>query len=164
MSETQLTMPGIPAPPRPDVTDEIIAAAVEKVALSTSLDASDILREYSYPMDGFRLAKELIRDHIDVDRDDIDELDNIDYEVRSRVDEQVREWVKQHNIQPPLPIGAKVTFRRYCEFTIEEIDFENAQYRLKLVGQDDEATGYRRHIVDYEDVTPVPLAEVGVGQ
>lgn len=159
MSEVQLTMPGIPAPPRPDVTDEIIAAAVEKVALSTGLNARDILSEYSYPMDGFHLAKELIRDHVDVDRDDIDELDNIDYEVRCRVDELVREWVKQHNIQPPLPIGAKVTFRRHGECTIEEIDFENAQYRLKPVGQDDEATGYRRCIVDYEDVAPVPLAQ-----
>lgn len=162
MSEVQLTMPGIPAPVRPSHTDAMIEAAVQKIATRTSIDAVHILREYRYPMDGFELAKELIRDHIDVDRDDIDELDNIDYEVRRQVDEAVREWVKQHDIKPPLPLGTKVMDRYRGEFTIEEIDLENAKYGLKRVGQDDEKENRRRLIVKYEDAVAITDVPVGV--
>lgn len=159
MTETQIPLEGIPKPDRPKVTDEIIKAAVEKVALSTCVDAKYIMRVYSYPMDGFDIAKELIRDHVDVDRDDIDELDNINYEVEAQVDAAVKEWVREHDIQPPLPIGAKVTGRHRLggTLTIEAILLAEAKYELKPEGQDDEATGYRRFVVEYENVTPIPM-------
>ena len=96
--------------PRPTVTQNMILAAVLPVAESLGMSAETIVNHYRYPMDGFDLALELSKyAGMDVSRNDFEELDGIEWSIRIAHEAAQKIWVTEFDIQPPLPIGSKIT-------------------------------------------------------
>lgn len=100
---------------RPTVTDEMIRQAATEVAEVYYADFKDtavesILAEYSYPMDGYELAKNLDRWHSwDATRDDVDNLDEIDCKVERMLRAAEKEWGQAFPMDPPFPVGTRIT-------------------------------------------------------
>jgi hypothetical protein len=95
---------------RPTVTDEIVREAVKTTLRNVDDDEVDaIVKIYSHPMDGYKIARAL-EDEIG---DDYTIEDAIDFDV---IGDQVSRllycledlWVKENNIQPPFPNGTKI--------------------------------------------------------
>lgn len=136
------------APPRPDITEEMVRQAAEEVAKALSANADDIVSEYSYPMDGFELAKSLMKwCDWDVSRDELDELDKVDGLVEKLLKEAERQWFEQHNVQPPFAIGTLITLGEITGI----YEYDVARYEVKEPGQDDDETFRRRRIIKFED-------------
>lgn len=100
---------------RPTVTDEMIREAAMQVAEVYYPDFKDaaveaILRQYSYPMDGYELAKQLDRwESWDTTRDDVDAMDEIDDKVERRLRDAVGVWGQAFPMEPPFPLGTRIT-------------------------------------------------------
>ena len=135
-------------PTRPVVTEDMIRQAAEVVATRLSANAEDIVSEYSYPMDGFELAKELMKWHNwDVSRDDLDILDEVDSLVEALLKEAEKQWFEQNNIQPPLPIGTHITLGEITGI----YEYDVARYEVKELGQDGDENLLGRRIIKFED-------------
>ncbi|GGO89184.1 hypothetical protein GCM10011348_46340 [Marinobacterium nitratireducens] len=144
-------------PPRPTVTDEIVREAAAEIAEKLGGSVDDIVKEYSYPMDGYELAKELEKWHYwNIGRDDIDTLDEVDFRVSDLLKKAQQEWAEAHNIQPPFPVGTRVMCRsRRNTGVIDSIcDHSPAAYLIKADGHDDEKDGYSRWVCKFEAVEP----------
>jgi hypothetical protein len=137
---------------RPQVTAELIHKAAMKVGAKLAdrpheVDSvvDSICREYSYPMDGFELAKRLDKwESWDTTRDDMEILDELDTHVREAIDEEEKKWFAEFPMEPPLPIGAKTT-----KGTIDHIyEYGPARYCIKAHGC---AQDGRFLIVKFED-------------
>lgn len=100
---------------RPTVTEEMVRQAATEVAEVYYSDFKDtaveaILRQYSYPMDGYELAKNLDRwESWDNTRDDVDTLDEIDCKVDRLLREAVKAWGVAFPMEPPFPVGHRIT-------------------------------------------------------
>lgn len=134
---------------RPKVTKEMIAAAAKKLATENGWDtnqATDLAKVYRSHIDGYELAKELeSRCCWDITVMDVDALDCMDSEVREIHRAACLAWVREHDIQPPLPIG---TMTPKGEITgIYEHDA--ACYLIRENGETNES---RRLIVRFEEV------------
>lgn len=138
--------------PRPKVTDEMIrdvASTVLKKIYPADSDtaienaAADIVRHYSYPMDGYELALELNRYGWDVSRDEMEELDAVDWHIRDALKEAEEQWFAASPMEPPFPIGAEIT--RGLITGIYE--YGPARYLVKEPGKSDSS----RLIVKFED-------------
>lgn len=100
---------------RPTVTDEMIREAATQVAevyypdfKGAAVDA--ILRQYSHPMDGYELAKQLDRwESWDTTRDDVDTLDEIESKVERMLRDAEKAWGQAFPMEPPFPTGARIT-------------------------------------------------------
>jgi hypothetical protein len=116
---------------RPKVTKEMILEAATKIAERLDGDAETIAEYYEHPMDGYQLAKELDRNaYWDLTMSDVEELDC----MRGIVDQLHRaaekKWVAENNIQPPLPIGTRIT-----RGVIDSVcSYSAARYRVKEDG------------------------------
>lgn len=161
---SQPTLPGIAKPFRPEVDSEMILEAAQAFMAEHNKDnsfganAKGLVREYIHPMDGYEIAVELIRSHHEIDRDEMELLDEFSGMVDDLHKKAIVQWVIDNDIRPPLPIGTLVTCKsRHIpgQYHIDGIVIERAKYELKEVGQVDEECGNRRMIVDYEDVTEV---------
>lgn len=94
---------------RPTVTKEMKRAAAIEVAKSTDVDVHDIAQAYSYPMDGYQLARELDDHyHCDISASDVEELDAMDSLVRQELERAERQWVEREGIIPKLGIGTAI--------------------------------------------------------
>lgn len=145
-------------PPRPIATKEMILTAAQVVAEKIGADAETIAEHYRPGMDGYELAKELDNwAHWDTGREDMEALDEVDWLVNAAVFKAEKEWVAEHNIQPPVPLGARVLCDVRNEVgTIDGIcEHRAAAYLIKPDGQDDAACGNRRWVCLFEQVTPV---------
>ncbi|OZA27083.1 MAG: hypothetical protein B7X93_09655 [Hydrogenophilales bacterium 17-61-9] len=133
---------------RPKVTQEMIVQAAQKLATDNGWDHSqvaDLAKVYGLHMDGYKLAKELeSRCYWDISVMDVDALDCMDDEVRSIHRAACMAWAKEHNIQPPLPVGTMTT-----EGEITGIcEYDAACYLIREHGE----TNPSRHlIVRFED-------------
>lgn len=141
---------------RPIVTQEMKLEAAQKLCSAVGWPANyaeDIAEQYGMHMDGFELAKALDqRCGWDTSRDDMDELDGMDSNVRELLKAAEKAWFEANNIQPPLPIGAKVNTPNNGKGEITGIyQYDVARYEVKPIGQDDAATGNRRFIINFED-------------
>ncbi len=98
---------------RPKITQEMIVQAAQKLAADNGWDDSqvaDLAKVYAPYMDGYQLAKELeSRCYWNITAMDVDALDCLDTEVRSIHRAACMAWVKEYNIQPPLPVGTMTT-------------------------------------------------------
>lgn len=142
--------------PRPKATDEIIRAAIMKVAAKIAGDApsaediesaaDSIQRVYRRHMDGFELAKELDRyESWDTSREDMEELDSIEMDVDHAVRAAEKQWGIDHPMAPPLPVGAMTT-----RGVIESIyEHQPAYYCVKENGCTQDG---RRLLIKFEDV------------
>lgn len=115
------------------------------------------LAKMSTRYDGYEIAKELDRWHgWNCDREMLDYFDNYSSEVRTMVDVVQYHWIKRHNIQPPFPIGATVTYRDGKTGVITDIT-EHFPGAYSIAEDGDplaRSPQQRRHIVHFEDVAP----------
>lgn len=145
-------------PPRPTATKEMILAAAQVVAEKIDADAETIAEHYRPGMDGYELAKELDKwAYWDTSREDMEALDEVDWLVSAAVAKAEKEWVAEHNIQPPVPVGYRVQCDVRKEVgTITGVCTRGAaRYLIKPDGQDDATAGERRWLCKFEQVTPV---------
>lgn len=137
---------------RPEITDEMVrdvATTVLKKIYPADPDgaiesaADDLVRHYRYPMDGYELALELNRYGWDVSRDEMEELDGIDRGVRERLKEAEAAWFAANPVEPPFPIGTKITHGLITGI----YEYEPARYLVKVPGTPDS----QRRIIKFED-------------
>jgi len=125
--------------PRPKLTDEMVRAAALKVVpkivgndpdeMETCVES--LARVYRWPMDGYELAKDLERyEGWDLERSDIDELDNMDHFVSTAQRQAEKEWFAANPVEPPLPVGTRI-----MQGVIAGIyEHQPAYYRVKETG------------------------------
>lgn len=106
-------------PPAPKRTPEMIKSAVLEFIQRHDFDwakddqekaADDIAKHWQPFMDGYQLARVL--DSMawwDIDLATAEDLDNIGSVVREKHEALRRKWAEQWNIQPPLPVGTRIT-------------------------------------------------------
>lgn len=140
-------------PPRPKVDKEMVLRAAQQVMPD---GAEDIAKEYHYPMDGFELCKSLDKWQMwDSTREEMEKLDEMDFVVAKLIEDAEKEWFEKNDIKPPLEIGTVVLLPRGGRGHITEISkFGHGKYLVKPEGQEDEASGYRRHVIAFEDAVP----------
>ncbi len=143
--------------PRPTVTDEMIRAAIMKIApklvgytnpTEDDLEsvADSVARVYHRYMDGFEIAKELDRyEGWDTTRQEMEELDAVDMEVDRAHRAAEKQWGIDNPMTPPLPIGAK-TSRGVIASIYEH---QPAYYCIKETGCTDPG---RHLLMKFEDV------------
>ncbi|MGP5563774.1 hypothetical protein [Vreelandella alkaliphila] len=137
-------------PPRPTVTDKMIEQAAETVAAKVDISSEDIIDVYRHRMDGFELAMELNKNYVDVDRNDMDALDDMERLVSEELTKAEKEWFTANNIQPPYPIGTRVK-----EGVIEHIDTHLvAHYLVRKWDTPPEVKSWR--VIKFEDAVPAP--------
>lgn len=133
---------------RPKVAPEMIAQAAQKLAAENGWDAdqaADVAKVYRTHMDGYELAKELESRHYwDISVMDVDALDCMDSEVREIHRAACFAWAKEHDVQPPLPIGTMTTRGEITGI----YEHDAACYKIRENG---ETNGLRRLIVRFED-------------
>lgn len=141
--------------PRPSVTTELIERAIREWAKAHHRgeeEVADVIRCYSRRIDGYELAKELERvAYWDIAVSDVEELDMVDNFVDDAVTQACWDWVKEHNIQPPLAVGARVQTYRGTG-VIAAIDSRSpASYLVKLDGCADPT---RHAVIAFEKAQP----------
>jgi len=133
---------------RPKVTPEMIAQAAQKLAAENGWDAeqvADVAKCYRSHIDGYELAKELeSRCYWSISVMDVDALDCIDSEVREIHRAACLAWAKDHDVQPPLPIGTMTTRGEITGISTHDA----AAYLIRENGETNEG---RRLIVRFED-------------
>jgi hypothetical protein len=95
---------------RPEVTEEMLFEAANKIADRIDCDAEDIAQYYEHPMDGYQLARELDRyASWDLTMSEVEELDCMSGIVDELLGAAEKQWFAENDIQPPLPVGTMTT-------------------------------------------------------
>lgn len=133
---------------RPKVTPEMIAQAAQKLAAENGWNAeqvADVAKEWRSYTNGYELAKQLdTYCGWDIDAQDVEALDWMGSEVREIHRQACIAWAKEHDIQPPLPIGAATTKGEITGIS----EHDGACYLIREHGETNES---RRLIVRFED-------------
>lgn len=141
---------------RPKVTPEMIVEAVQGLAAENGWDAqqvADVAKEYRSHIDGYELAKALESNcHWCICAADVAALDCVDMDVREIHQVACLAWAKEHNIQPPLPIGTLTTKGEIVSI----YEHDAACY---LVRAPNETIESRRLIVRFEDARAVSVQQ-----
>lgn len=135
---------------RPSIDADTIRAALqgsnwdpEEVKAIT--DACGELFRYRRYVDGYELARHLDdRCGWDMDADTVERLDNVQYRVREEHDRRCWAWVREHNIQPPFPVGTVIK-----EGTITGVSKHSPATFEVLMPGDEGST--RRRLIQFED-------------
>ncbi len=144
--------------PRPKFDGAMKLEAAKIVAAKMAVTdiegtAESITEEYSYPMDGFELAKKLDKwQSWDTTRDDMEALDEMDSLVSAALGQAEKEWFQRNNIEPTLAIGTRIQWRDVIGEITGISDYGHAKY---LVKPDVSAIGAGRYLVNFEDAQPV---------
>ena len=135
-------------PPRPAATREMILECCKPIAAKLEADAETLAQHYSRHMDGFELCMELAKwAGWDMQRDDIDTLDELDCLVYEAERKAVRAWFEEHQPQPPFAIGDTIK-----EGVITGIStYSPACFEVKIEGEPDTT----RRIIKFEDAKAV---------
>lgn len=140
--------------PRPRITVEQIAEALENVAAIVGIDAMEIAKAYRGHRDGYHLARDLDPDG-GLTMVDVETLDT----VASLIDEaQLNlelKWAAENNPQPPFPIGERLVLSHIRGGTICGVidgiyDRRPATYKVLVDGE----TGSARRLIRFEDAVP----------
>lgn len=157
---TQLEMPGVP-PPRPsDVTFEERLAIVREQFPHESDDnvaaINEAWREEGWRYaDGYKIARRLDDDYgFDPDADLVSDLDDLSCHGHRKLNEKINEWVKQHDITPPLPAGTLVSRSGRTVGFIVDFKLAEAEYLVKKEGGAPDLYGTRYNYEDVEAVAP----------
>lgn len=149
-------------PPRPVVTEDIIREAALDIANRLSGDVDDIVDAYQHPMDGYELGKALERESCwDIQRDDIDVLDEVGMNARRLLKEQEADWVRDNNIQPPYPVGTRVQTPHRGTGVIDAIDDYSPGCFLVVpdIRTEVERRSQLRWVCKFEEVEPASEAK-----
>ena len=135
-------------PPRPTATSDMILECCKPIAAKLEADAETLAQHYSRHMDGFELCMELAKWAAwDMQRDDIDTLDELDCLVYEAERKAVRAWFEEHQPQPPFAIGDTIK-----EGVITGIStYSAACFEVKIEGEPDTT----RRIIKFEDAKAV---------
>ncbi|MCZ0926505.1 hypothetical protein L0636_01200 [Halomonas janggokensis] len=137
-------------PPRPTVTDQMIEEAAKTVAAKVDIPSEDIADVYCHSMDGFELAIELKERFVDVNRGDLDDLDEMEWLVNKELKKAEETWFTANDIQPPYPIGTRIK-----EGVIEHIDgYRVACYLVRKWDTPPEVKSWQ--VIKFEDAVPAP--------
>ncbi len=141
---------------RPTITKDIIRQAAQKTAAETcnlELEEQEQLATYLADiyregMNGYELAKSLESYYHweDIDTMFVDDIGAMSFYVRTIHQDICHTWVKEHNIQPPLPIGTRI---KEGEITAVS-DHMPAYYEVREPDQDD-SKGISRRLIRFED-------------
>ena len=143
-------------PPRPKITDDMIRQVTDKIAEKHQIGDPDVLVEhYQHHMDGMALAIELAKWEswdwgYELDREFVDDLDSIGFDVDRLHKQACEAWVKANDVQPPYPLGTQVKYRKYTGTLVGIHDRGPAQYLLKVDNPDWNHRG--QLVVNFEDV------------
>lgn len=118
--------------PRPTVTKEMISNAAKEVcARIRDAEPEDIAECYSYPMDGYKLAKALEQKFCwDIRVEDVSDLDAMDCAVHAKLEDAEKEWAVRENITPKLQPGTAIS----CGVIAGVSSYGVAMYRVKEHG------------------------------
>jgi len=97
---------------RPEVTEEMVSNAADKVAVTmigNPAMAEQITKLWSWGMDGYELAKLLEEVGFEMNALTVSLLDSVSYEVEKCHEEACWAWVRENNILPSLPPGTVTT-------------------------------------------------------
>lgn len=140
-------------PPRPAVTQAMYLQAAQIIAARNHWEpaqAEDIAEAFSPYDDGYELAKKLDNDYgWDISAMDVEALDQMDSEVRALHRAACIAWAKEHDIQPPHPIGTMTTRGEITGV----YEHDAAMYLIRRPGEQTS----RRELVRFEDVTVEPV-------
>lgn len=130
---------------RPGITDEMIEHALRIAANEMGANFEILRRAYAYPTDGFELALKLhCQFGWDIERYDLDYLDDIDINIERLHKQRCKEWFAENDIQPPFPIGTEIV-----EGVITGIsEYDVAIYKVKEHGCKDKS---RHRLIKFED-------------
>ena len=145
-------------PSRPYANKQIINEAADEMALIIDADAATIAQHYSYPMDGYELARELEKHaYWDVDRETMEKLDDMEAIVERKLKAAEKRWAEENDIQPDLAIGTRVQckVRKQFGFIDGVYEYGVARYLVRDENKTDSDTS--RWIVKFEDVIPAPV-------
>ncbi len=152
----QQELPAIPAPARPTANEEIIMLAAQALGHKLGIDPISLVRCYEHPMDGYTLARALENeDGLSIDRATMEDLDEMEDMVDSRVIKAQKVWAEENNIQPTLPTGARVKCNSRNDFGFIT-DILNDGHHVACYAVKPEAAGQPeslRWIVKFEGVT-----------
>jgi len=137
-------------PPRPDVTEEMVAELADKIYPGLG---QVIARNYRRYMDGFELCKELERYECwDTTRDDMDKLEELDCQVSRLHDRLEKEWAAEHSPQPRFGIGDRIKSPNGRSGVITGFsEYSPAYYMVKKDGAEDKPSLIERLLVKFED-------------
>lgn len=137
---------------RPKVTKDMIAEAAMILAADNGWDedqAADIAKVYRSHMDGYELAKALESScWWSISVMDVETLDCMDDTVREIHRAACKVWAQEHNIQPPLPIGAITTKGEITGI----YEHDAACYLIREPGETNDS---RKLIVRFEDARAI---------
>ena len=139
----------IPRPTRPNCPETAVWDAAVRVAakFDAAHRAQDIVDSYSEGDDGFELSKELTRRHYwDLQRDDIDTLDEVGDRVEERAAAASWFWVQIFDYPLPFPIGSTIR-----EGVIDGVcDYRAAYYLVKAPDAVDSDNSKTRKLIAFE--------------
>lgn len=139
-------------PPRPAVTPAMKLQAAKNIAARNNWEtdqADDIAEAFDRHDDGYELAKKLDSDYgWHITAMDVDALDQMDSEVRELHRQACIAWAKEHDIQPPHPVGTMTTRGEITGV----YEHDAAMYLIRRPGEQSS----RREIVPFEAVTVTP--------
>ena len=164
MAKQLLNKQGEEIRPRPEFTGCIIERGVLEALESGHLYglanqeefeqvASDICDHYYPHIDSYDLAKKMEDSGYDVDRDFVEDMEQIDTYIKNSHSKAVNDWAEQCEPQPPLEVGAELKISSWegNEVGVIEGIYEHtpACYLVKLKNQDESDTS--RRIIKFED-------------
>ncbi|MCL8299423.1 hypothetical protein [Pseudomonas mosselii] len=131
-------------PPRPTATRQMILECCKPIAKKLEADAETLAHHYNRHMDGFELCIELAKwAGWDMQREDIDILDELDFLVDEAERKAVRAWFEEHNPQPPFAIGDSIKGGVITGIST----YSPACFEVKIEGEPDTT----RRIIKFED-------------
>jgi len=134
---------------RPKITKEIVLQAASRIADDVGVSPDVIAIHYRHGMDGYAIARDLEKyEGCDMSMHEAEALDNMDMHVSDILTAAEKKWLEENNIQPPLPIGTRIT-----QGVIEGIsEYGAAKYKVKENG----CTNPNRWLlINFEDAKPV---------
>lgn len=132
-------------PKRPSITEEMVLNAIDGKCIGMPFSAEQFAEQFAEYKDSYEIARDLDRRYyLDLARDDLDLIDDLIGFVNEFHRKAVKQWFEDNNIQPPHPIGARLT-----KGIITGIDtYEPARYLVKENG----CTNPNRHLlINFED-------------
>lgn len=162
----QLEMSGIPAPARPVIDDKIRETAAKLIAQrlidegdmsGEDVDelTSDITQASEYCSDGYEIGKKLDDSYgwDCMSASIVVILDDLYHHQREALRKSENEWAEKYDIQPPIPIGSRVSLETGKTGTITGVYSHGGAKYLVAIDGDPRAFGPEgsRQIVDFED-------------
>lgn len=146
---------------RPSYSHDLYLRAAEVFVRDSNIElessdpeqfAKDLADSFSIGDNGFDIAKAMDDRCHSMTADNVEALDNFFYFVQDELEKDVKAWVRDNDIQPPLPIGCTVRLKDRKQGKIMRVySAEKATYAV-LMAEDYKKINAGQRILSYEDV------------